>query len=620
MFSHITRIMVVLAVLCGVAMAAPEKAVSRVTSVTLYRDSATVTRTVNLPAKSGDLQIIVSPLPSNLLPETLAALGADGVTVRSVQYRQQPIYNKPNPKDPTKSQKIQQELADLAENQYELASAQKVIVKKGAYLDQVEKLIVTPSKQKDQPPVKVAEVLEATKSIFDQRTQLATAKYTLDKSLRELQKKQRELGRELGVYQNQRQQRVVRRENQAILHVRKSTDKATTVELQYTVAGTRWLPSYEVRLDDKTNTVKLDYTASVYQQSGESWDNVKLTLSTAQPSLNCEIPFLQPMVITPAVLLHRPTIARKPGKKSRGRNPQEAPAPQAEISRVYQQKNSRAKSWNRNRGQRGLSGNANPADKKDSFYGSNFRANVLLNSDADVSQVMELQFKAKDIQRAMKEAQQTFAGIAVTYTLEGTTTLTSQSLVQKLPIAALTLQADVYRQATPVLSPYVYIGTTVNNASSTLLLPGPYRAFVGTEFVGQGQIPRTAVGQELKLGFGVDSQMLCQRELIKKSENVTYGTRTVTFDYALKVDNFSKVERKVRLFGRMPTTEAKDVEITITQASQKVSDEKHYVTEEEPKGILRFDVAVKPGQQGLKANTVTYTYEIKTSKDVNLKG
>lgn len=46
-------------------------------------------------------------------------------------------------------------------------------------------------------------------------------------------------------------------------------------------------------------TVQLQYRASIHQQTGEDWDNVALTLSTASPTLGSNIPTLDIWRINP---------------------------------------------------------------------------------------------------------------------------------------------------------------------------------------------------------------------------------------------------------------------------------------------------------------------------------
>lgn len=68
--------------------------------------------------------------------------------------------------------------------------------------------------------------------------------------------------------------------------------------------GASWNPLYDVRAIISKNTkepskISLQYRASISQDTGEDWDDVELTLSTASPQSSTEIPTLQPQRIGP---------------------------------------------------------------------------------------------------------------------------------------------------------------------------------------------------------------------------------------------------------------------------------------------------------------------------------
>lgn len=55
------------------------------------------------------------------------------------------------------------------------------------------------------------------------------------------------------------------------------------IKLSYLVPYARWQPMYKAELDTGTQQVKLTRMAMIAQKTGEDWNNVKLTLSTATP-------------------------------------------------------------------------------------------------------------------------------------------------------------------------------------------------------------------------------------------------------------------------------------------------------------------------------------------------
>src|SRR5262249_36503402 len=64
---------------------------SKIVAVTLYQNTALVTREVTLPETAGLTEVIVSPLPPFALESSLYAEGGDGTRVLSVRFRTRAI-------------------------------------------------------------------------------------------------------------------------------------------------------------------------------------------------------------------------------------------------------------------------------------------------------------------------------------------------------------------------------------------------------------------------------------------------------------------------------------------------------------------------------------------------
>ena len=72
--------------------------------------------------------------------------------------------------------------------------------------------------------------------------------------------------------------------------------KATNGEmlLSYWMNNAGWNPSYNARVSEITEPLKLEYQALVYQNTGEEWGDVGLSIATGTPSKNRSKPQLQP--------------------------------------------------------------------------------------------------------------------------------------------------------------------------------------------------------------------------------------------------------------------------------------------------------------------------------------
>ena len=68
---------------------------------------------------------------------------------------------------------------------------------------------------------------------------------------------------------------------EVIVVVHTSSSKTIAMDLEYTVRGARWTPTYDVHYDSKTDKVRIESAAIVVQNSGENWKDVQLEFATS---------------------------------------------------------------------------------------------------------------------------------------------------------------------------------------------------------------------------------------------------------------------------------------------------------------------------------------------------
>jgi hypothetical protein len=122
----------------------------------------------------------------------------------------------------------------------------------------------------------------------------------------------------------------------------------------------------------------------------------------------------------------------------------------------------------------------------------------------------------------------------------------------------------------------------------------------------------------MNLGFGVDTQLRCRRELIDKSDRVSWGSRIQTFNYRLRIESFKNRPVSVRLLDRIPAAKSDDIRITLGRPSDKLSTDAIYVRDLRPMGVLRWDIELPAGASGTKARDVKYDFEMKFAKDKHI--
>lgn len=85
-----------------------------------------------------------------------------------------------------------------------------------------------------------------------------------------------------------------------VIIVKVYADKAVMLPITrsyFTYRG-GWSPNYDIRVPNIDNPAHLTYKASIYQDIGLDWQNIDLTLSTANPSENPQIKPLTRWIIS----------------------------------------------------------------------------------------------------------------------------------------------------------------------------------------------------------------------------------------------------------------------------------------------------------------------------------
>jgi hypothetical protein len=82
--------------------------------------------------------------------------------------------------------------------------------------------------------------------------------------------------------------------SEVLLEIQSDKPLTGEFELSYLVNHASWYPSYDIKVQDIKNPMQLVYKANVQQNTGEDWDEVKLTFSNANPYKSGDLPVLRP--------------------------------------------------------------------------------------------------------------------------------------------------------------------------------------------------------------------------------------------------------------------------------------------------------------------------------------
>ncbi len=592
--------------------AAPKIASSRIDKVTVYPNSALVTREVVVPDGAGLIELTITPMPDRIVPSTMYSEAGDGLRVLTTRFTTRVV------------------LEDTSEARRTLESEQEkvqVIASKidsdlSSLLKNLE-LLTKLETVAQQNRLTGDEVIAMSKYVMEQRSEKAKEIVAVQEQkrlnsiqLNFIQRKMGELGRGSG-----------KMERDAIIVVDREAGKGGVVRLNYLVSSVTWRPEYKVRAGKVNEEVQLDYQANLMQHSGEDWNQVKMTLSTAQPMLNASPPelcMLQPVLVTRG----SPNGPPMPGAGAFA-----SPFANTYSNSVLAGKAMQQRNQSIELGQGGGFGGGGAKAKKGPGGPPPSQAEVqketerLLNEAAAIEQNLDL-MRSRDEVLAdnLKKKNPSAVGPAgtdgpsVTYHLPNKLTVPSRNDEQVVEVVKLKLTPKFYYKTVPVLNTNVYRLADLCNKSEHVLLPGEATMYQGTDFVGRMPMPLVAMGEEFTAGFGVDTQLQVQRQMIDQTRSTAGGNQVLKYDYRILVSSFKSQPVQLQVWDRLPKGENESVGVVLLKTAPEISKDGIYLRESRPNNLLRWDVEVPANCNGEKALPITYEFKMELDRQMAITG
>lgn len=259
---------------------------SKIDSVTVFREGAEVSRSCPIPKGEGALKM--GGLPLALLDGTVQ-ISLRGAPVDSVplDYRIG-LETDQGEAPPSLSEQLREAL--LAK---ELLAVEVESIRRIRKALEEARAPERPAGGEGQPPPP-QQTAEHLKLLTFRRKQLESLNEQLREKSQQLEKAEEELARLR--HQERSQAREIRPEELrkvALVTLNQPLEaEGAELVLTYRVRAARWAPAYSVRFSSQLTAAELTMRAVVAQASGEDWSQVSMRLSTANPSEWRELPEL----------------------------------------------------------------------------------------------------------------------------------------------------------------------------------------------------------------------------------------------------------------------------------------------------------------------------------------
>jgi uncharacterized protein (TIGR02231 family) len=294
-----------------------------------------------------------------------------------------------------------------------------------------------------------------------------------------------------------------------VVSVSSAAAKATTFEFSFLLPDAGWSPIYDIRSKDVHSPVTLNYKANVYQNSGTDWNNVKVKLSTGNPSINATGPTIYPWYVN----IYQPPV----------------------LNEVVISAPSRANQ---------KQGYSQAAPMEDSAY--KMQAN---STGADYTTVTQTQLNAE-------------FDISVPYDIP------SDGKPHLIAIQDYELPATYSYYAVPKLDNDAFLTADISNWEDLNLLPGNANIFFQGSYVGQSYVDPSTTKDTLSFSLGRDKNIIIKREKVKDfSKPKTIGDNIKqSFAYTISIKNTKKEAIDIKIMDQYPISQNSKIEVTLDDA------------------------------------------------------
>ncbi|WP_035212106.1 mucoidy inhibitor MuiA family protein [Achromobacter marplatensis] len=527
---------------------------SSIGAVTVYQDRAVVTRSASSELAAGEHELVLENLPVTLQESSLqvSAKSTGQASLLDVKVR-----------DAYQADTANERVRTLQEQLRKLEAQQAELDDEAAVLDNQRELVLMMQRGATEPAKEGARLtLDELKAI---QTLSADSLGKTLASLRQVAERKTVLEREIEALHDQLnvlQGQLSRRTKTVTLRVNLARAGKVDLAVSYAVGGARWTPAYDARLRPADRSVDLGYFGVISQNTGEDWKNVKLTLSTARPSLGGGAPPLQPWIIDVA----------PPPPPPRPPRPVVAPAP---VTSEMSMKRSR------------------PSSAAEAY------ADAVMAEPAP---------EAVEVSTAQMQNEATSAS----FQIKNPATLPSDNSSQRVAIATAKLPATLQYQSTPALREAVFLTAQASNNTDFPFLAGPLNTFLDDAFVASSRIKAVMPGEKVELAMGADDGISIKRQLVNRfteSTGFSGSGKRVTYEYKITVKNNKATKEQLVFKDRLPVSRNEKIVVKLLSPADRD-------VKREEDGKLAWEWELEPG----KSRETVLKFSVDYPGDVDVSG
>ena len=257
---------------------------SSIKKVTVYLIGAEITRESSLQLRSGLNTVVFEGLSPNIDESSIQIYGLGGTTIQSINYGINYLTEKKYSK---KADSIEHRLAVVSQKKQRHQNSIQGLRKEEEILNNNQRLGSTTQE------IDLTKVKELAAFYRQRITELHNTIFDINLKINMLSEEESALRKQLQEYNVSEEIQ----KGEITLKINSEINTSLTLTLSYKVSEAGWFPVYDISAIDTEQPLEVDYKAHVYQNTGISWEEVLVQLSTDDPTTNTTKPTMGPQYL-----------------------------------------------------------------------------------------------------------------------------------------------------------------------------------------------------------------------------------------------------------------------------------------------------------------------------------
>lgn len=292
------------------------------------------------------------------------------------------------------------------------------------------------------------------------------------------------------------------------------------IDLKYVVLDAGWAPSYDLRAEDINQPIELKYRAKVFNNTGIDWNDIKIKLSTADPSKSASKPEMNPWRVDYI----------------------------AAASNFYKSNYGKMK-------------------QEESFQNAE---GYIQNAAPSMMEMDKKEQKNKPQQKPIEYEEIQVSELSAEFDIKTNYTIPADSKPYIVDVTEYKLPATYKHYSVPKIDRDAFLLARITGWEDLNLVEGPANVYFSGTYVGQSYIYTRSTDDTLDLSFGRDNKVLVTRTKIKEfSSKKLIGNNTKeTFAYEMVIKNNRKAPVTIDLEDQLPISTKSEIVVEAIETSK----------------------------------------------------